>query len=109
MPSTPSPCTLNSPPHPRARDLLLFITYGGWWGSEYLGVSRGFKGGGRGEISRRWQSVKEGDRRSLTANKMGGGAVRILQSLGGGGETGKFNLNFSDLLPSLLYLEYLWN
>ena len=44
MPSTPSPCTLNSPlPHPQVRDLLLFITYGG--GSEDLGVSHGFQGG----------------------------------------------------------------
>ena len=51
MPSTPSPRTLNSPPHPQVRDLLLFITYGG--GSEDLGVSRGFQGGGRGGIRRR--------------------------------------------------------
>ena len=36
------------PPHPRARDLLLFITYGGGWGSEDLGVSRGFQGGREG-------------------------------------------------------------
>ena len=49
MPSTPSPCTLNSPPHPQVRDLLLFITYGG--GSEDLGVSRGFQGGERRDTS----------------------------------------------------------
>ena len=110
MPSTPSPCTLNSPPpHPQVRDLLLFITYGG--GSEDLGVSRGFQGGGRGGIRRRWQSVKGGDRRNLTASKKGGG-VKILQSLGGGGagrETGKFKLNFSDPLPSLLPGDNKWS
>ena len=36
------------PPHPRVRELLLFITYGGGWGSEDLGVSRGFQGGSEG-------------------------------------------------------------
>ena len=34
------------PPHPRARELLLFITYGGGWGLEDLGVHVVFKGGG---------------------------------------------------------------
>ena len=33
---------------PRARELLLFITYGGGWGSEDLRVSRGFQGGREG-------------------------------------------------------------
>ena len=83
MPSTPSPCTLNSPPpHPQVRDLLLFITYGG--GSEDLGVSRGFQGGGRGGIRRRWQSVKGSDRRNLTASKKGGGGVSEYYRASGG-------------------------
>ena len=86
MPSTPSPCILNStPPHPRVRDLLQFITHGGGWGWEDLGVSRGFQGGRKGRDKLLLTECKEGDRRNLTAGDGGGGVVRILQSLGGGG------------------------
>ena len=70
---------------------------------------------------------KGGDHRNLTANKRGG-LLEYYRALGEG-ETGKFKLNFSDPLPSLLpgdknnfwgeskcdlnawnylYLEYLW-
>ena len=92
MPSTPSPCILNSPPlHPRVRDLLQFITYGGGWGSEDLGVSRGFQGGRKGRDKLSLTECKGGDRRDLTAGERGG-VVRILQSLGGGGGK-QVNLN----------------
>ena len=83
MPSTPSPCTLNSPP-PEQRDLILFITYEGGWGSEDLGYHVVSKGGGSGGISRRWQSVKEGDHKNLTASKRGGGLSEYYRAWGGG-------------------------
>ena len=49
-----------------------------------------FKGGGRSGISRRWQSVKEGDRRNLTASKRGGGCQNTTEPRGGGEQA---NLN----------------
>ena len=91
MPSTPSPCILNPPPHPRVRDLLQFITYEGGWGSEDLGVSCGFQGGRKGRDKLSLTECKGGDRRDLTAGERGG-VVRILQSLGGGGGK-QVNLN----------------
>ena len=41
------------PPPPEQRDLILFITYEGGWGSEDLGYHVVSKGGGSGGISRR--------------------------------------------------------
>ena len=98
MPSTPPPCTLNysSPTEGSGGQRI--------WG--YHVVS---KGGGRGGISRRWQSVKEGDRRNLTASKKGGGLSEYYRASRGGGETGKFKLKFSDPLPSLLLGDNKWS
>ena len=78
------------PPHPRVRDLLQFITYEGEWGSEDLGVSRGFQVGREGRDKLSLTECKGGDRRNFTAGERGG-VVRILQSLGGGGK--QVNLN----------------
>ena len=101
MRSTPSSCILNSPPppHPRVRDLLQFITYGGGWGSEDLGVSCGFQGGRKGRDKLSLTECKGGDRRNLTAGERGGGLSEYYRAWGGG-ETGKFKLNFSDRLSS---------
>ena len=48
MPSTPSPCTLNSPPTPEQGTCYYSSPTEGGWGSEDLGVSRGFQGGREG-------------------------------------------------------------
>ena len=79
MPSTPPPCTLNysSPTE-------------GSGGQRIWGYHVVFKGEGRGGISRRWQSVKEGDRRNLTASKRGGGGCQNTTEPGGGEQA---NLN----------------
>ena len=88
MPSTPSPCILNSPPPP-SKGLLQFITYGGGWGSEDLGVSRGFQGGRKGRDKLSLTECKGGDRRDLTAGERGGVCQNITEP--GGGE--QVNLN----------------
>ena len=86
MPSTPFPCILNSPPpHPRVRDLLQFITYGGGWGSEDLGVSCGFQGGRKGRDKLSLTECKGGDRRNLTAGEREGLSEYYRASQGGGG------------------------
>ena len=66
-----------------------------------MGVSRGFQGRRKGRDKLSLTEYKGGDRRNLTVGERGGGVVRILQSLGGGGgETGNLKLNFSDRLSS---------
>ena len=86
MSSTPSPCILNSPPpHPRVRDLLQFITYEGEWGSEDLGVSRGFQVGREGRDKLSLTECKGGDRRNLTAGEKGGGVLSEYYRASGGG------------------------
>ena len=87
------------PLHPRVRDLLQFITYGGGWGSEDLGVSCGFQGGRKGRDKLSLTQCKGGDRRNLTAGERGG-FQNITEPGKGGGETDKFKLNFSDRLSS---------
>ena len=78
------------PPHPRVRDLLQFITYGGGWGSEDLGVSRGFQGGRKGRDKLSLTECKGGDRRDLTAGERGGGGCQNITEPGGGEQV---NLN----------------
>ena len=109
MPSTPSPCTLNSPPTPEQGTCYYSSPTEGGGGRRIWGYHV-VLGGGRGGISRRWQSVNEGDRRNLTASKRwrGGGCQNTTEP-GGGGETDKFKLNFSDPLPSLLPGDNKWS
>ena len=73
------------PLHPRVRDLLQFITYGGGWGSEDLGVSRGFQGRRKGRDKLSLTEYKGGDRRNLTAGERGG-CQNITEPRGGGGK-----------------------
>ena len=73
------------PPHPRVRNLLQFITYGGGWGSEDLGVSCGFQGGRKGRDKLSLTECKGGDRRNLTAGDGGGGLSEYYRAWGGGG------------------------
>ena len=84
MPSTPSPCILNSPAPPSKGPVTIHHLRRGW-GSEDLGVSCGFQGGRKGRDKLSLTECKGGDRRNLIAGERGGGVVRILQSLGGGG------------------------
>ena len=84
MPSTPSPCILNPPPPaPPSKGLLQFITYGGGWGSEDLGVSRSFQGGSEGRDKLSLTECKGGDHWNLTAGERGG-SQNITEPWGGG-------------------------
>ena len=82
---------LPPPPHPRVRDLLQFITYEGEWGSEDLGVSRGFQVGREGRDKLSLTECKGGDRRNLTAGEKGGGFCQNITEPRGGGK--QVNLN----------------
>ena len=78
-------------PHPRVRDLLQFITYEGEWGSEDLGVSRGFQVGREGRDKLSLTECKGGDHRNFTAGERGGGLSEYYRASGGGGK--QVNLN----------------
>ena len=101
MRSTPSSCNLNSPPPPAPpskgpvtiHHLRRGVGVGGFGGFHVV-----FKGEGRGGISCRWQSVK-GVTAEIWLPVKGGGCQNITEPRGGG-ETGKFKLNFSDRLSS---------
>ena len=70
-------------PPPPSKGLLQFITYGGGWGSEDLGVSRGFQGGRKGRDKLSLTECKGGDRRDLTAGERGGVCQNITEPGGG--------------------------
>ena len=62
-----------------------------------MGVSRGFQVGREGRDKLSLTECKGGDRRNLTAGEKEGGVLsEYYRASGGGGETGKFKLNFSD-------------